>query len=153
MFMRNELHGMKMVFLAASVFAAASLPAAGGAVGPGPVVPIGPGGTTSSPSIFLGLTWTFGGLGGGGSGLGGTPGISLKVLSTNERNAGALSAGVTYNFDGSFGCDIGVGLNGADATVTLGFDFCKRGIQLGVGATTTKPVAAPPVVLMAPPPV
>ena len=53
--------------------------------------------TTSSikndPSLFLGLSWTLGGQDVGG----GTPGVTLKILSTNERDAPAAAAGVTYN--------------------------------------------------------
>ena len=87
--------------------------------------------TNNDPSLFLGLTWTFGGSGIGG----GTPGVTLKLLSTNKRDAAAASAGVTYNFDGTFGCDLGVGYNTSDASMTFGYDFCKRGIQFGVGGT------------------
>ncbi len=52
--------------------------------------------------------------------LGGTAGITLKILSTNERNAGALAAGVTYNFNGTFGCDIGLAWNDNDANADAG---------------------------------
>jgi hypothetical protein len=87
--------------------------------------------TNNDPSLFLGLTWTF-----GGSGIGaGTPGVTLKLFSTNKRDAAAAAAGVTYNFDGTFGCDLGLGYNTSDASMTLGYDFCKRGIQFGLGGT------------------
>ncbi|MEX1662725.1 hypothetical protein AB4874_13865 [Thioclava sp. 15-R06ZXC-3] len=85
----------------------------------------------NDPSLFLGLSWTFGGTGIGG----GTPGVSLKLLSTNKRDAPAASAGVTYNLDGTFGCDLGIGYNTSDASMTFGYDFCKRGVQFGVGGT------------------
>ena len=82
-------------------------------------------------SLFLGLSWTF-----GGSGVaGGSPGVTLKVLSTNKRDAVAAAAGVTYNFDGTFGCDVGLGYNTSDATLTAGYDICKRGLQFGLGGT------------------
>lgn len=79
-------------------------------------------------SAFLGLTWTFGA---GGSGAG----IGLKVLSTNKRDSGAVAAGVTYNFDGSIGCDLGAAYNFDDATVTATYDICKRAPQIGIGGT------------------
>jgi hypothetical protein len=85
----------------------------------------------NDPSLFLGFGWTF-----GGSDIGaGTPGLTLKLLSTNKRNAPAAAAGVTYNFDGTFGCDLGLGYNTSDATLTFGYDICKRGVQFGLGAT------------------
>jgi len=85
----------------------------------------------NDPSLFLGLSWTLGGSGSGG----GTPGLTLKVLSTNKRDAVAAAAGVTYNFDGTFGCDAGLGYNMSDVSMTLGYDFCKRGVQFGLGGT------------------
>lgn len=85
----------------------------------------------NNASLFLGFGWTFGGSGIGG----GTPGLTLKLLSTNKRNAAALAAGVTYNFDGTIGCDLGVGYNSRGPSMTFGYDFCKRGVQFGLGAT------------------
>lgn len=61
--------------------------------------------------------------------------MTLKLLSTNKRDAPAAAAGVTYNFDGTFGCDLGLGYNASDATLTFGYDFCKRGVQIGLGGT------------------
>jgi hypothetical protein len=85
----------------------------------------------NNASLFLGFGWTF-----GGSNIGaGTPGLTLKLLSTNKRNAPAATAGVTFNFDGTFGCDLGLGYNTSDATLTFGYDICKRGVQFGLGAT------------------
>jgi hypothetical protein len=87
--------------------------------------------TKNDPSLFLGLSWTLGGSGSGG----GTPGLTLKILSTNKRDAVAAAAGVTYNFDGTFGCDAGLGYNTSGASMTVGYDFCKRGLQFGLGGT------------------
>ena len=86
--------------------------------------------TNNDPSVFLGLTWTF-----GGSSPAQGAGIGLKVLSTNKRDAGALAAGVTYNFDGTIGCDVGAAYNFDDATLTAGWDFCKSAPQIGLGGT------------------
>lgn len=85
--------------------------------------------TDDDPALFLGLTWTLGDNGSGDN----TGGVSLKILSTNEADKGALAAGVTYNFDRTFGCDVGLAYNLDDVTGTVGYDFCKRGMQLGLG--------------------
>lgn len=123
-------------------FVASATGAFGGAVVGAPTT------TTSvknEASLFLGFAWTFG----GNDNRDGSPGVSLKVLSTNERNAPALAAGVTYNFDGSLGCDIGVGYNTTDVTLTFGYDFCRRGAQVGLGGTrkpsTVTTTTTPPV--------
>ena len=89
--------------------------------------------TETDPTLFLGLSWTFSQ---GISTVGGSSGVTLKVLSTNARNAGALEAGVTYNFDETIGCDLGVAYNGsASQTLTVGYDLCKRAPQMSVGAS------------------
>lgn len=81
----------------------------------------------SDPTLFLGLSWTF------GSG-GGKPGATAKIISSDEIDKGALAAGVTYNFDGTWGCDLGVAYNeGNKATATLTYDFCQQGAQVGIG--------------------
>lgn len=52
-------------------------------------------------ALFAGLSWTF------GDG-GGKPGFTMKALSDDEADTAAFTAGVTYNFDGTFGCDAGL---------------------------------------------
>jgi len=109
--------------------------------------------TKNDPSLFLGLSWTLGGSGSGG----GTPGLTLKILSTNKRDAVAAAAGVTYNFDGTFGCDVGLGYNTSGASMTVGYDFCKRGLQFGLGGTqkpktvTTTTTTTNPNLITSPP--
>ena len=100
--------------------------------------------TETNPALFLGLSWTFAQ---GASSAGGNSGVTLKILSNNERNAAALTAGVTYNFDSTIGCDVGVAYNGsASEGLTLSYDLCKRAPQISVGAfskpktTTTVPL-------------
>lgn len=89
--------------------------------------------TKTDPTLFLGLSWTFGQ---GSSSMGGTPGVTLKALSTNKPKSGALVAGVTYNFDGTFGCDVGLGYNSSgSASLTAGYDLCKGAPQLSLGAS------------------
>ncbi len=103
--------------------------------------------TKTDPTLFLGLSWT---LGQGASSAGGSSGITLKLLSTNKRNSGALAAGVTYNFDSTFGCDLGLAYSGSGMeTVTFGYDICKRAPQMSIGAsgkpkTTTTTTVVPP---------
>ncbi len=117
---------MKSILLAVTVVFAASVAFAG-------TPPVTTTTTKAQPTLFLGLSWT---LGQGASSSGGTSGITLKVLSTNRRNAGAFAAGVTYNFDHTFGCDLGVAYNGSGIeTLSLGYDICKRGPQISVGAS------------------
>ena len=90
--------------------------------------------TETNPALFLGLSWTFAP---GASSEGGSSGVTLKILSTNERNAGAFTAGVTYNFDSTIGCDLGVAYNGsASAGLTLSYDLCKRAPQISVGVSS-----------------
>jgi hypothetical protein len=89
-------------------------------------------------ALFLGLTFTLG----GAESNAGKPGISLKIFSTNKRDAAAAVAGVTYNFDGSFGCDLGLGYNMSDISLTTSYDFCASGVQFGLGGTN-KPDSTP----------
>ena len=90
--------------------------------------------TETNPALFLGLSWTFAQ---GASSESGSSGVTLKILSTNERNAGAFTAGVTYNFDSTIGCDLGVAYNGsASAGLTLSYDLCKRAPQISVGVSS-----------------
>lgn len=97
------------------------------------------------PSLFLGLTWTFG----NGGASEGDAGITLKVLSSNEKDKVAGIAGVTWNFDGSFGCDVGIAYVFSPAVLGGSYDFCKQGFQLSVGGTdepktrTITPAPAP----------
>ncbi len=91
-----------------------------------------PASSDDDPALFLGLTWTLGNNASGDS----TGGVSLKVLSTDEEDKGALAAGVTYNFDGTIGCDLGLAYNAEDITGTVSYDFCKQGPQFGLGGRT-----------------
>ena len=130
---------MKSVILAVPFLFVASLAYAGT-----PALPTTT--TETNPALFLGLSWTFAP---GASSEGGSSGVTLKILSTNERNAGALTAGVTYNFDSTIGCDLGVAYNGsASESLTLSYDLCKRAPQISVGASnepkTTTRVVPPP---------
>lgn len=88
--------------------------------------------TTYGASAFVGLTWTFGPNGG-------MAGATAKFVSTNEPDKLAAAAGVTYYFDGSFGCDVGAAFTSNDVTLTAGYDLCLGGMQVGLGALTSDP--------------
>lgn len=80
------------------------------------------------PSLFAGLTFTFGGP---------RPvaGFGVKLLTTNKPQSLAGVAGVTYNFDGRLGCDLGLGYNTSSSlSASFGYDFCAKGLHLGLGA-------------------
>ena len=93
-------------------------------------------GWSASPSVFGGLSWSFGGNGGG------VVGLSLKYLSTNEPGAFGFAGGATYYFDGTFGCDVSGVYNfdqpddtkpSTGTAVTVGYDICRGVPQIGAG--------------------
>lgn len=106
--------------------AAATMAHAGLVVQPPTTVIVDP-----EPSLFVGLTWTFG----NGGNSAGTAGLTLKILSTNEEDKVAGMAGVTWNFDGSFGCDLGLAYNFGGAVLGGSYDICQQGFQLTLGGT------------------
>ena len=131
---------MKSVILAVPFLFVASLAYAG--LPPLPTTTT----TETNPALFLGLSWTFAPAASSESG---SSGVTLKIFSTNERDAGALTAGVTYNFDSTIGCDVGVAYNGSSSEgMTLSYDLCKRAPQISAGASnepkTTTTVVPPP---------
>lgn len=83
------------------------------------------------PSLFAGFAWTFGGSNGAG--------VTVKALSTNEPDTAGLAAGVTYYFDGTWGCDAGASYNKSDLAITLTYDFCVNGVQFGAGKILSQP--------------
>ena len=96
--------------------------------------------------VFFGLSYAFGG---------GGPGVSLKVLSSDEEKKAVVGAGVSYYplATNHFGADVGIGYNFNNAGVMLGYDFLQKGVQVSAGYVNTedddndKPAAA-----VAPPP-
>ncbi len=94
-------------------------------------------GAIASPGILFGLSYNFGG----------SVGLSLKVLSTNKENHGALAVGTSYYpLTKKFGLDTGVAYLTKDAAVSLGWDFLGNKPQVGVGYVNTKKThdAGPP---------
>jgi hypothetical protein len=92
----------------------------------------------ADPGVFLGVTYNFGG----------SVGVSLKLLSTNKEDRGALAAGVSYYPTTSkFGIDAGAGYLFKNGAVTLGWDFLNSNPQVGIGYVNTKdnnPASPPP---------
>ena len=99
--------------------------------------------------IFLGLSYAFGG---------GGPGVSLKVLSSDEENKAVVGAGVSYYPMSAkhLGADISVGYNFKNFGVTAGYDFLQSGVQIGAGYVNTddddQSRSPAPVVVPPPPP-
>jgi len=90
--------------------------------------------TDYDPTFFAGLTWSFG-AGSESAASGSNPfGFSVRYLSTNKPDTLAGAIGLTYYFDGSFGCDIGGALNNGGASLTVGYDFCRNAPVFGLGA-------------------
>lgn len=110
---------------------------------PSNLPPQGPATTETGPTLFLGLSWT---LNKGASGAGGGAGVTLKLLSTNQRNVGAVAAGVTYHFDNSIGCDLGLAYNGtSNGSITFGWDICSGAPQISLGASGLPKTTSTPV--------
>ncbi|OOZ38022.1 hypothetical protein [Solemya elarraichensis gill symbiont] len=67
-------------------------------------------------------------------------GISLNVLSTNEENAWMGGAGVTFYpaKDNKLGCSLIGGRNFTGSELYLGYDFCQKVFNFGVGVLNTK---------------
>ncbi|WP_421747028.1 hypothetical protein [Cognatishimia sp.] len=90
--------------------------------------------TEYDPTFFAGFTWSFG-AGSESAASGSNPfGFSLRYLSTNKPDTLAGAIGLTYYFDGSFGCDIGGAVNNGGASLTVGYDFCRSLPVIGLGA-------------------
>ncbi|GAA6207848.1 hypothetical protein NBRC116601_11410 [Cognatishimia sp. WU-CL00825] len=123
---------MKTLSLIAAFLVAPTLVSAGATVP-------SPSSSMYDPTFFAGFTWTFGGQSSASSvasaGSDGSNGLgfTLKVLSTNEPNTLAGALGVTYYFDGTFGCDAGAAYNHGVSSLTLTYDFCRGEPQIGLG--------------------
>lgn len=103
--------------------------------------------TDYDPTFFAGFTWSIGGAVSAASGS--NPfGFSLRYLSTNEPDKLAGAIGVTYFFDGTFGCDIGGGLNNGGGSLVFAYDFCRNAPVISIGGikkpdTTTMTYSTP----------
>ncbi|OOZ37018.1 hypothetical protein BOW52_10445 [Solemya elarraichensis gill symbiont] len=103
-----------------------------------------PSSTDYDPTASISLTIPFG--------AGGIKdfGISLNVLSTDEENAWMGGAGVTFYpaKDNKLGCSLIGGRNFTGSELHLGYDFCQKVFNFGIGVLDTKGdnnVGSPPV--------
>lgn len=126
--MKVAIVAISLVLLASKSFAGAEVtdPPPSASVSP----PLSSSSDDDGAALFVGLTWTFGNKAPGTN----AAGLSVKLLSTTEDEEPAATAGITYHFDGTWGCDVGLGYNfDSPLTTTLTYDFCKRGPQIGLG--------------------
>lgn len=114
------------------ILAAAAFTIVAGATHAGDIEPP-PSSDMYDPTFFVGFTWTFGN-GFGSASPSNNLGFGIKYLSTNEPDTLAGAIGLTYYFDGSFGCDIGGALNHGHGSLALTYDFCRNQPQLSLGA-------------------
>lgn len=87
----------------------------------------------ADPGVFVGITYDFSG---GSSGFG----LSLKALSTDKEDHGALGLGVTYYPAASqdkFGADLSAAYLFNNGAATLGWDFLNNKPQAGIGYVNT----------------
>ncbi len=117
--------------IAVTCLVAATSASAGKAPAPAPTTVV-----KTDPTVLLGLAWTFGNK--GSASPNGDLGLTLKILSTNKRDSAAAAAGLTWNFGGGIGCDLGLGFNDDRAVLTATWDFCRMGPQIGIGAMAKK---------------
>ncbi|MEE2946437.1 MAG: hypothetical protein VX444_14810 [Pseudomonadota bacterium] len=119
---------MKKFALATALCVAAGSVSAGSTMDTAPMMTT----TDYDPTFFAGFTWSIGGAVSAASGS--NPfGFSLRYLSTNEPDKLAGAIGVTYFFDGTFGCDIGGGLNNGGGSLVFAYDFCRNAPVISIG--------------------
>lgn len=103
------------------------------------------GAASAAPGGMVGLVYDFGR----------SVGVTIKLLSSNHRHRAVGEIGVSYfpfSRTGRFGLDVGGGYNLTKSSVTVGWDFLGRTVQIGAGYVNTvedHAAAAPPP---APPP-
>ena len=98
----------------------------------------------ADPGISIGVVYNFGSQ----SDLG----VSLKVLSTDEEDKGAIGAGVSYfpvSKSKKYGFDLSAGYVFENGAATVGWDFLNKNPQVGIGYVNTDDddVPAPVVVV------
>ena len=99
----------------------------------------------AEPGVMIGISHNFGG----------STGITLKLLSTREKNRAALAAGVSYfpwTEGGAWGADVGLGYTFHQGAVSLGYDWINSQVQLSAGFANTKGTPPPAPVPSPPPP-
>lgn len=88
----------------------------------------------ADPAAMLGLSVNFG----GGSAM--APGITAKVLSSDEQDQAVVAAGVSY-FPGAantFGLDLSAGYNFNEGSALIGYDLLNQQFQASGGWVNTQ---------------
>jgi hypothetical protein len=86
---------------------------------------------SADPGVMLGVSYNFGG----------TPGLTLKVLSSDQRDRAVAAVGVSYFPLASaqrLGVDLSGGYNFRHGAATVGWDFLNRRVQGAVGWSDTR---------------
>jgi hypothetical protein len=81
--------------------------------------------------LMVGVSWTLDGAG---------PAITVKALSSDDRNEAVAAAGVSYYplSQNKLGLDAGAGYNFHDAAATISWDFLQGAPQLSGGWSDTE---------------
>ena len=90
----------------------------------------------AEPGVMIGISHNFGG----------STGVTLKLLSTRQKDKAVLAAGVTYfpwAAGSPWGADVGLGYTFDKGVVTFGYDWLNQQFQLGLGAANTQSSPAP----------
>ena len=90
----------------------------------------------AEPGVMIGISHNFGG----------STGVTLKLLSTRQKDKAALAAGITYfpwATGSPWGADVGLGYTFNRGALTFGYDWLNGQFQLSVGAANTKSSPAP----------
>ena len=86
----------------------------------------------ADPGVLVGLSYDFGE----------TVGLTLKVLSSDQRDRAVAAAGVSYfpfaAASRQWGVDVGAGYNFRTSGATVGWDFMNRRVQGAVGYVNTR---------------
>lgn len=114
--MKKRLNLLALVLIASSTLNAATVDSGGNTV-----TETAP---NTHPGVFFGLTYNFGG----------NVGMSLKVLSTNREDRGALCVGISYFPETKkLGLDVGGAYTFQNGAVTAGWDILNNAPQMGIG--------------------
>ena len=89
------------------------------------------GAAQADPGVLVGVSYNFGG----------SVGVTLKVLSSDQRDKAVAAAGVSYfpfTSGRQWGVDVGGGYNFRNGGATVGWDFANRRVQGAVGYVDTR---------------
>ena len=90
----------------------------------------------AEPGVMIGISHNFGG----------STGVTLKLLSTREKNKAALAAGITYfpwTSGSPWGADVGLGYTFDRGALALSYDWLNEQFQLSLGVALCGARVAP----------